>query len=365
MTSLTLFILLVVISSSLGCGTDGEPRTCSSPTTRQDRRPNKNYLSVAVFNVEWLFWSDGEGGPSNKCPRDHSDGTCPWINKAQAEAHIRTIADALNTINADIIALVEVQDCVVLQCLINAMGDSTYKPYLIPGTDTATDQNVGIISRIDPESALFRDEQRATIYRDESPCGRGLSAPSYNSGVSKHFISRFNIAGFGPISIIGLHFLAYPTDQERCIRREAQVTVIRNIARNEINRGNQVIVLGDMNDYDDDVLDASYSKPISRVSGILKYNQNQRVMYNVAEFIPQQSVRYSHWWDRDNDCEVAAGELTLIDHLFITPQLRDQISSVRIYNSIECDSLKSDHYPIKVVFEPSSTIQQTNGTVVF
>jgi len=121
------------------------------------------------------------------------------------------------------------------------MGDSTYKPYLIPGTDTATDQNVGIISRIDPESALFSDEQRATIYRDESPCGRGLSAPSYNSGVSKHFISRFNIAVFGPISIIGLHFLAYPTDPERCIRREAQITVIRNIARNEINRGQQVI----------------------------------------------------------------------------------------------------------------------------
>jgi len=112
-----------------------------------------------------------------------------------------------------------------------------------------------------------------------------------------------------------------------------------------------------MNDYDDDVLDVSNSKPISRVSEILKYNaQGQRVMYNVAEFIPQQSVRYSHWWDRDNDCEVAAGELTLIDHLFITPQLRDQITSVRIYNSIECDSLKSDHFPIKVVFEPFSNI---------
>jgi len=351
---------LLFISSVIGCGDDGEPRTCASPTTRQDRRPNKLQLSVATFNAEWLFWSDGNGGPSTKCPRDHSQGTCPWANKAQAEAHIRTVAEVLNNINADIIAFEEVQDCVVLQCLINQMGDNTYKPYLIPGTDTATDQNVGIISRVDPESALFRDEQRATIYREDSPCGRDLSSPSYSSGVSKHFIARFNVQGIGAISLIGLHFLAFPTDPERCIRREAQATVIKNIAQNEIDRGRQVIVLGDANDYDRDVLDASNSVPVSRVSRILKYDdEGSRVMYNVAEFVSQRLQRYSHWWDQNYDCEVQDGELTLIDHVLLTHGLRDLVSSVRIYNTIQgCDLFHSDHYPIKVVLDSSSTVTE-------
>jgi len=351
---LCLLVCIAIVSS--GCGNNGESRTCNSPT-RQDRRYDRTRLSVATLNAEWLFWDDGNNGPSNKCPKSHSQGTCRWADMEEAEAHISAVAKALVLIDADIITIEEVQDCVVLQCLIDAMEDYTYKPYLIRGTDTATDQNVGIISRIDPVSPLFRTENRATIYRDDSPCGKNLPDSSYNSGVSKHFIARFDVPGIGPITLIGLHLLAFPVDPDRCIKREAQATVLKNVAAAELRAGSQVIILGDLNDYDFDVSDRSNSVPLSRVSRLLKQNvQGEKIMVSVAEQIPLQSDKYSSWWDRNNNCIVEPGELTLIDHLFVSSELKDLIISARIYNTIEpCGSFQSDHYPVKVVFSTTST----------
>jgi len=118
-----------------------------------------------------------------------------------------------------------------------------------------------------------------------------------------------------------------------------------------------VVILGDINDYDRDVLDASDSIPTSRVSNLLKYDDSGRkIMDSVIESVSQQPSRYSSWWDQDNDCIVEDGELTLIDHLLISPILTSRVLSVQLYNTVieECDSLESDHYPIKVVLDTSS-----------
>jgi len=354
---LALFVFVWVSEACTGTGSF----TCSTPTTFEDRRPNKSRLTIATFNAEWLFWSNGNGGPSTRCPADHASGMCPWANANEADDHLTNVADLLREVDADIIALEEVQDCVVLRCLIDEIGDNTYKPYLIRGTDTATDQNVGIIARVDPISALTRDELRATIYSADSTCG-DLPEPSYNSGVSKHFIARFNINGIGSISLIGAHLLANPTIPDRCIRREAQATVLSLLAEKERIQGRQVIILGDINDYDADILDASNSVPTSRVSRILKYSQGSRIMYNMVEKITSRPERYSSWWDKDNDCLVEPGELTLIDHLLVSPQLYAR-STVTIYNGLnDLCGYESDHYPIKVTiagsFDDSGSIIQ-------
>jgi len=46
-------------------------------------------------------------------------------------------------------------------------------------------------------------------------------------------------------------------------------------------------------------------------------------------------------------------KLTLIDHILVSPVLNQRIRSVVIFNDVweMCDSLESDHYPIKVVFD--------------
>jgi len=82
----------------------------------------------------------------------------------------------------------------------------------------------------------------------------------------------------------------------------------------------------------------------------------EKIMYSVIEGVSQKPSRYSSWWDQNNDCFVQDGELTLIDHLLISPILNARVISVQLYNSVleECDSLESDHYPIKVVLDTSS-----------
>jgi len=345
-------VIVLVLSLDYSIACSGSEFSCSTPTTFQDRRSDKSKLTIASFNAEWMYWDNENNGPSTRCPLDHSAGTCRWEDKTQLDNHLQVVAVMLVNINADIITLEEVLDCRVLQCLIDAMGDSSYKPYLVPGRDTGTDQNVAIISRVDPIIALTRDEQRATIYRSDSSCGN-LPNPSYESGVSKHFIARFNIPGLGPISLIGVHFLALPTTPDRCIRREAQATVIKNIAQNERNAGREVVILGDLNDYDRDILDASNSAPTSRVSDFLKWNGNTQIMHSALEKISNRDTRYSSWWDKNSDCIVQSGELTLIDHILLSPVLFQRVLTVQVYNNIveECDSLNSDHYPIKVVLD--------------
>ena len=55
------------------------------------------------------------------------------------------------------------QDCRVLQLLTNELGEHHgYEPYMVKGTDTATGQNVALLSRIDPDIPLERTEARVS-----------------------------------------------------------------------------------------------------------------------------------------------------------------------------------------------------------
>ena len=62
----------------------------------------------------------------------------------------------MKDMNVDIINVVEVQNCAVLKLLIEFIGDDSYLPYLVKGTDTGTGQNVGLITRVDPIIDLQR-----------------------------------------------------------------------------------------------------------------------------------------------------------------------------------------------------------------
>ena len=62
--------------------------------------------------------------------------------------------------------------------------------------------------------------------------------------------------------VAGLHLIAFPLDAARCAQREAQATVIQ---RATSSHQGEIIILGDLNDYDHSVLDAAEDVPISRV----------------------------------------------------------------------------------------------------
>lgn len=154
------------------------------------------------------------------------------------------------------------------------------------------------------------------------------------------------------IAMIGAHLLAYPDDQYRCLEREAQAATLRKVIDNYVNQGYEIIVLGDLNDYDGDADDAMGYKPISQVLDILKATGTKNELVNVAGYV-EKPDRYSDWWDQNNDCKFEPHEVSLIDHVLLSPKLAAKVKQVKYAHDAypqSCDTLYSDHWPIVIDF---------------
>ena len=317
---------------------------CPYVSTIGDRRSDKSKLRLVQYNVEWLFVD--YYSPMN-CP-----GTgCTWVNQSEALTHMDYVSKVVKDLNPDLINFCEVEGCDELNMLKDRLNDNSYTPYLKKGTDTSTGQNVGMLTRVDPLVNLYRTELKYNYPVPGSKCGYTGSAGS--SGVSKHYITEFKFNGYN-IAFIAAHLLAIPTDPSRCAQREAQASVLQNVIFSYINSGYEVIMLGDFNDYDAEVLDVNNNKPISRVLDILKGLQGDYsglyTLYNVAEEI-QQKERFSDWWDSDNNCNTASqNDYSMIDHVLVTDAIRHNVLNAFIYHGYDeyCGKYNSDHYPVVI-----------------
>ena len=110
------------------------------------------------------------------------------------------------------------------------------------GTDTATGQNVALLTRIDPSRPLSRSEERVQYPVNASSCGykqqgRKNRAKVEASGVSKHFLAQFTLSNplclqssascsvpALQLSLIAAHLISKPVDPRACAQREAQAT---------------------------------------------------------------------------------------------------------------------------------------------
>jgi exonuclease III len=319
---------------------------CPYISTIEDRRSRKDKLRLVQYNVEWLFID--YYSPMN-CP----GVGCTWVNQSEANIHMDNVVKVVKQLNPDIINFCEIEGCDELNMLKDKLVDKTYAPYLKKGTDTSTGQNVGMLTRIDPVVSLYRSEFKHDYPLTGSKCGYTGSAGS--SGVSKHYITEFRFNEYD-IAFIAAHLLAIPTDSARCAQREAQASVLQQIIYDYINKGYEIIMIGDFNDYDAEVLDVNNNKPTSRVLDILKGYQgdllNQYKLYNVAEEIKQEE-RFSDWWNSDNNCETSSQkDYSMIDHVLVTDMIRKNIANVYVYHGYDeyCGKYNSDHYPVVVDF---------------
>jgi exonuclease III len=306
-----------------------------------DRRREKDKLRLVQYNVEWLFVD--YYSPMN-CPGNG----CTWINQSEALTHMDYVAKVVHDLNPDIINFCEVEGCDELIMLNERLHDDSYRPYLKKGTDTGTGQNVGMLTRIDPLLSLYRTEEKTSYPVPGSQCGYTGSVGT--SGVSKHYITEFQLADV-TVAFIAAHLLAIPTDPARCAQREAQATVLQDVIAGYIQRDYEVIVIGDFNDYDAEVLDVNNNRPTSHVLDILKGN-NRYTLYNVAERIPQ-TERYSDWWDSDNNCNTASSlDYSMIDHILVTERILPYLQNVFIYHAYQefCGKYNSDHFPVVLDF---------------
>ena len=316
---------------------------CSNILGTGDRRVDKNRLRLVQYNVEWLFI---DYYSNMNCPGDG----CAWKNETEAQTHMNYVAKRIQSINPDIINFCEVEGCDELNILKDKL-DGTYMPYLKKGTDSATGQNVGMLTRIDPLKDLYRTEMKYNYPIPDSKCGYD-GAPG-SSGVSKHYITEFKFNNMN-VAFISAHLLAIPTDSTRCAQREAQASVLQTVIASYIEREYEVIMIGDFNDYDEEVLDVNGNKPISRVLDILKGTRGDFAgrysLHSVAETIPQ-NLRYSDWWDSDNNCETSSKyDYSMIDHVLVTDMIRKNIVNTFIYQEYNeyCGKYDSDHYPVVI-----------------
>ena len=309
----------------------------------EDRRDNKKNLRLVQYNVEWLF-------VDYYAPFDCPGEACTWKNTTEALIHLDHVADVIKTLNPDIINFCEVEGCDELNMLIEEIGDDTYIPYLKKGTDTSTGQNVGMITRVDPLISLYRNEEKVSYPIPDSKCG--YTGEPGTSGVSKHYITEYKINGF-LIAFIGAHFLANPTDPSRCAQREAQASVLQKVIYEYYTMGYEIIMIGDFNDFDAEVLDVNENKPTSMVLDILKGYKGvyagKYELYTIAETIPQNK-RFSDWWDPNGDCLPETNEFSMIDHILVTNGLRQNVVNSFIYHGYReyCEKYDSDHYPVVI-----------------
>lgn len=319
-----------------------------------DRRQDPSKLRIVSYNAEWLFLYGGEG--SIKCPGEN----CPWADKSAAHHHLLRTAQLLVKLDADIIHLNEIENCRVLRVLMDLLpSNHGYRAYLVPGTDSMTGQNVGLLTRIDPSSNLKRTEERKAYPILGSTCGTN---PYYYSnifgskrdrtmGLSKHYLTHFSIplSDNGILKIVwaGAHLIAHPDNSDRCFRREAQASVLAEfIAKESKNSEVEVIVTGDLNDHDGDVLGANNISPLSSVLKILKIPKR---LNSAASFVSDPLRRYTSWHDINGNCvDDGANEHSLIDHILISPGLAKLVVSVWMDHNrtTSCIERLSDHWPL-------------------
>lgn len=303
----------------------------------KDRRTNPDKLRLVQFNVEWLFMTPCQAYG------------CPWSNEEEQQEHIAAISNVLAELQPDLAHFAEVENCDVLAAIA---PDSSLYPYLIEGKDTATHQNVGLLTKTDPLKPLNRTEERVQYPVPDSKCG--YTGEPGTTGVSKHLITEFPFNNRS-IALIGAHLLAYPTDKTRCAEREAQAQVLQNILFDYITRGAEIIVLGDMNDFDAEIPDANGNKPISYVLDILKGSAgSHKGLYSlrsVGDCISQET-RFSDWYDKNSNCVSSSTEFSQIDHILLSKYLYDSLAKVFMYQGYEqsCASVVSDHYPVVADF---------------
>ncbi len=293
---------------------------------REDHRADASRLVLMAWNVEFLW--DGRAPEEGKI-------AFPWKGSPRkAEAHMADVAAIVKAHDPDILHLSEVENRQALDTFNDRfLAESGYRAYLVPGTDTATGQDVALLSRIELES-ISRDSRR----------GR---SGGVRKGVSKHYVATLR-SGDLRLGLVGIHLLARPHEKSRVAKREAQADAIREMARELADSGRSIIVWGDFNDFDGRTPDRSNNRPITRVMEWirdLEPGDSSDDLVNVAERLPR-ARRYTNGRDA-------------IDHVLLSRDLAERVVEVRIPHDHDPHAV-TNHFPVIVELRVGGDLKRIN-----
>jgi exonuclease III len=302
-----------------------------------DNRKDKHALRLVQFNTRYLY------SKSNNCPGNG----CDWKNEIQQNEHFIKISKIIKQINPDIINLCEINTSEILNKLVMSLHDNSYNYYMSHTEPNLIDQHMGIVTRVEPLNMHRTTDEHK--YPQNSECnflGNGIS------NLPKHYISKFFINNMD-IIMIGVHLKAHPTVPENCAIREAQAMIIQQQIL-KYYHNHEIIVIGDFNDFDDDIMDHVNSIPKSKVLDIIKgesgHNPINYKLYNTSTFLHKHERITTKHVDRRRSERVAS----MIDFVLVTQKLKKHVSDVDIFTQYEGvigEDNNSDHYPIIVDFD--------------
>lgn len=165
-------------------------------------------IRIVQYNAEWLFLN-------YYAPMDCPGNGCTWQNQSEAEKHAQYVAAVVKDLQPDIMNVCEVEGCYEMSELLDQVAANvSYNVYLKQGTDTATGQNVGLMTAISPVANLTRTEERMAYPLADSKCA--YDGPNGTVGVSKHYLTEYILYGRRTL-FVGLHLLAYPEEDRKSV----------------------------------------------------------------------------------------------------------------------------------------------------
>ncbi len=293
-------VLLVVLGAcgDDSGGSDGGPVDGGLDTTNVDVGPVS--FSVATWNVENLF--DALDDPEKEDER---------FNSAQVEAKLEAVARVLIAMDADVVALQEVENERILDMLADG-----------PAAALGYDQRF-LFEGFDPRGIDVACLARVPVSGAASHIGEDF--PN-EDGSERYFFTRdaleiFAEPGGIPVTVMVLHFISM-ADRFNDDRRLAEALQARRIADARVGMGMQrFLFAGDMNDFpDSDVLDAITGGP---------------------EFTDLTvNVPIADRWTFQ-----FRGEQQQVDYIVGTPIMQSEVDEVVILHGPEVEAA-SDHSPI-------------------
>ena len=211
-----------------------------------DNRKDKHTLRLVQFNTRFLY------SKSNNCPGNG----CDWKNESQQNEHFINISKIIKQINPDIINLCEVNSSEILNKLVMSLHDNSYKYYMSYTEPNFIDHHMGIVTRIEPLK-MYRTTDEHKYPLQHSNCN--FLGDGGIADLPRHYIAKFFINNMD-IIMIGVHLKAHPNFPENCAIREAQAMIIQQQIL-KYYHNHEIIVIGDLNDYDDDIIDYANSIP--------------------------------------------------------------------------------------------------------
>lgn len=338
--------LLVVLTGLFGCAVPRERGL--EPVARVDVREIGRQVRIMTFNAEWLVATADESSKN------------PWKPEYVLNEHVERIAGVIETLEPDIVNLVEVTSTAAVERLMTILrekGLTTYIFFHIESHDTGTGQDIALITKFAPDlvdGAPIRTffSRRTGKWRVEySWTTAGGVTHTDTTSISKNVVYCVTI-GSQKIGFLGLHLKAFPNDRKSNAQRTGQAKVAQKIIREEIvDRGYLPIVLGDLNDYDPDVPDRDESS--ATMTAVLRLLKDYDPvspgdeLLNTASRISRQFDRYTAYWDKNKNGALDERDpMTMIDHILVHRDLMPHVQ--RVFIDHGHGAATTDHWPVIV-----------------